>query len=295
VHNASPEVYGHVVATDLLGDAYVVPLHAILEEIKDCFGAAHVGLPTADSFTTEREDRATILNDPRHSSFRKTLDGPRIRRFDSPQLLSPNGSNAVTREREIDCPEFAPSSQTTDTHDNPRRSSPLPVPPVLNCSTNAHYVDICEAVSPATPVPNYRGQASSTQIGGRANRTEKSRYSKGWDRAFSTQREFKEDWSSSYMEKKRKLGANGDWVDLFLQDSEGATPSCKLDELKATCRRDSLDILSSTPEAPKRAWLDERSCPNHEISSTTRRHKNPLNSTQLLKCLQVPVCENHSE
>lgn len=272
-----------------------MPLPAILEEIKDCFGAAHVGLPTADSFTTDREDGATIIVDPRHSSFRETFDGPKIRRFDSPQLLSPNGSK-VTREIEIDYPESVSSfRQTTDTRDYPRRSSQLPVPPASNSSTNPHYVDICEAVSLATPVPHYHEPASSTKIGGRTNRTEESRYSKRWIPVFSTHREFKEDWSSSYMESKRKLDANGDWIDLFLQDLEGTTPSCTIKELKAICGRDGLDILSPTPRAPKRAWLDERSCPSRQISSTARHHMNPLNSMQLLKCLQIPVCKNHSK
>lgn len=39
-------VYGHVVASDVLGDAYVVPLTATFEDIKEKLGAHFVWLPT---------------------------------------------------------------------------------------------------------------------------------------------------------------------------------------------------------------------------------------------------------
>lgn len=49
VNPISLEVYGHVVATDITGDAYVVPLHASLEEMKNVLGVESVSLPgTAD-------------------------------------------------------------------------------------------------------------------------------------------------------------------------------------------------------------------------------------------------------
>ncbi|KAK4212786.1 hypothetical protein QBC37DRAFT_424423 [Rhypophila decipiens] len=47
VNPVSMEVYGHVVATDLTGDAYVIPLHATFDEIKKTMpGVQGVDLPT---------------------------------------------------------------------------------------------------------------------------------------------------------------------------------------------------------------------------------------------------------
>jgi hypothetical protein len=49
VNPVSMEVYGHVVATDVTGDVYVVPLHRSFEEMRDRLGVEAVDLPgTAD-------------------------------------------------------------------------------------------------------------------------------------------------------------------------------------------------------------------------------------------------------
>jgi hypothetical protein len=65
VHSHSPEVYGHVVATDLFGDAYVVPILDTFHEIKDIMGAAHVSLPAAEDFRVElRQNRLLTTNGP---------------------------------------------------------------------------------------------------------------------------------------------------------------------------------------------------------------------------------------
>ncbi|KAH8773329.1 hypothetical protein BGZ57DRAFT_763572, partial [Hyaloscypha finlandica] len=45
VYQAGLQVYGHVVATDILGDAYVMPAVDTLDEIRDCMGAKFVRLP----------------------------------------------------------------------------------------------------------------------------------------------------------------------------------------------------------------------------------------------------------
>ncbi|KAF7562349.1 hypothetical protein G7046_g1794 [Stylonectria norvegica] len=44
------EVYGQVIATDVFGDAYVLPLRDILEDIKESLGAKSVELPTTPDF-----------------------------------------------------------------------------------------------------------------------------------------------------------------------------------------------------------------------------------------------------
>lgn len=49
VNPISKEVYGHVVATDMTGDAYVIPLHRSFEEMREVLGVESVDLPrTAD-------------------------------------------------------------------------------------------------------------------------------------------------------------------------------------------------------------------------------------------------------
>jgi hypothetical protein len=46
VSPVSMEVYGHVVATDMTGDAYVIPLHQSFAEMKELLGVESVDLPT---------------------------------------------------------------------------------------------------------------------------------------------------------------------------------------------------------------------------------------------------------
>ncbi|KAK4168321.1 hypothetical protein QBC43DRAFT_201849 [Cladorrhinum sp. PSN259] len=46
INPVSKEVFGHVVATDYTGDAYVIPLHAIFDDIKHDLGVGSVELPT---------------------------------------------------------------------------------------------------------------------------------------------------------------------------------------------------------------------------------------------------------
>jgi hypothetical protein len=60
VHSAAPEVYGHVVATDLFGDAYVVPLLDTFDEIKECMGATSVELPSAEDCVSADPDSASV-------------------------------------------------------------------------------------------------------------------------------------------------------------------------------------------------------------------------------------------
>ncbi|KAJ4990821.1 hypothetical protein SVAN01_03610 [Stagonosporopsis vannaccii] len=45
VHAAGPALYGHVVATNMFGEVYVVPINDAFENIKACLGATSVTLP----------------------------------------------------------------------------------------------------------------------------------------------------------------------------------------------------------------------------------------------------------
>lgn len=54
VHAAASELYGHVVATSVFGDAYVMPATDTLENIRQCLGATLVCLPNEDDFEDYR-------------------------------------------------------------------------------------------------------------------------------------------------------------------------------------------------------------------------------------------------
>lgn len=56
VHSASPAFYGHVVATNIFGDAYVIPAVDTLENIRKCLGAVSVQLPTNNTGFKRKEE-----------------------------------------------------------------------------------------------------------------------------------------------------------------------------------------------------------------------------------------------
>jgi hypothetical protein len=114
----------------------------------------------------------------------------------------------------------------------------------------------------------------------------RSCYAKHWDPAFSTDRAFNEDWTCSFVDLKRKLGAAGEGIELFLQDIEDSDLD-KVEELKAFVAPVTLDDLQQgAGSAGQRlgAWLDERS-----LTSGMREHKNPLTATRLYNLLKIPV------
>lgn len=64
VHSAAPSVYGHVAATNALGDAYVMPAIETFENIRDCLGAVSVTLPDANDLGQVSTDNCTRDRDP---------------------------------------------------------------------------------------------------------------------------------------------------------------------------------------------------------------------------------------
>jgi hypothetical protein len=109
-----------------------------------------------------------------------------------------------------------------------------------------------------------------------------------WDRVFSTNREFREDWSRSYVDQKRVIGGAGEGIEIFLEDYEDSGFADKAEELKAFAGPVTLRDLEEGVEPAglnNRAWLDERS-----ISGEKRDHKNPFTARQFYRRRQVPVC-----
>ncbi|PMD29322.1 hypothetical protein L207DRAFT_593560 [Hyaloscypha variabilis F] len=109
---------------------------------------------------------------------------------------------------------------------------------------------------------------------------------KNWDRAFSKNREIKEDWLCSFVNQKRDLGAAGDGIEIFLQDFEGSDLDDKVEELKAFTASLPLQFLQDgigSAGLRRSAWLDQRS-----IAGQKRGDENPLTATQLYESRQIP-------
>ncbi|KAE9369078.1 hypothetical protein N431DRAFT_345415 [Stipitochalara longipes BDJ] len=107
-----------------------------------------------------------------------------------------------------------------------------------------------------------------------------------WDRVFSTKREFKEDWSRSYVDRKRDIEADGEGIGIFLQDYEDSGLDDKVEELKAFAGPVTLQHLeqgAGSAGLRREAWLDERS-----ITGEKRDHKNPFTATQLHQRRRIP-------
>lgn len=111
-------------------------------------------------------------------------------------------------------------------------------------------------------------------------------FAKKWNAVFSTDRKFKED--ESYIDEKKKHGALGDDLHIFLQDSEDWMPSSKAEEIEEFCegaRLDNSNSLGGCATKRRAAWLDERSFRQR----CARRCQNALTAIELYKLLKKPV------
>ncbi len=109
---------------------------------------------------------------------------------------------------------------------------------------------------------------------------------------FLTDRGIKEDWSWSWVDKKRAVhGDFCDGLELFLRDSDPSIPDIKIEELLEVAASFSLEELKagvSSAGQRRGAWLDERSSPDCSTSQT-REHKNPLTATRLYERVKTRV------
>ena len=69
VDDQTYEVYGHVVASDALGEVYVVPLHATLRDITTRLAARSASLPTELDIYQSLEQQAEVVTFNRDSSY----------------------------------------------------------------------------------------------------------------------------------------------------------------------------------------------------------------------------------
>ena len=61
------EVYGHVVATDVFGDAYVIPLNSIFADIQRTLGVQSVNLPSTPDFAAKLNATEALLQSSKDS------------------------------------------------------------------------------------------------------------------------------------------------------------------------------------------------------------------------------------
>jgi len=102
VHNGSPLVFGHVVATDVFGDAYVIPMVDTFDDIKRCIGAKAVELPTPKDFKVQ-----------------ETIETPDIQPFIEKPAGRTNGTDADILQRSAFRPlglQTPPNSTCAESH-----------------------------------------------------------------------------------------------------------------------------------------------------------------------------------
>lgn len=63
MHNAAPELYGHLTATDIFGSAYVIPALNTFDNIRDCLGAVSVTLPAVADLNQGRSSESNEVED----------------------------------------------------------------------------------------------------------------------------------------------------------------------------------------------------------------------------------------
>ncbi|KAF2185092.1 hypothetical protein K469DRAFT_688302 [Zopfia rhizophila CBS 207.26] len=107
-------------------------------------------------------------------------------------------------------------------------------------------------------------------------RKRKHRFTKRWDPRFFGDRK-PCDNDQSYVESKRKLGAVGDGVLLFMQDYEDLVPSCEVEEVEDFCQGANVETLMAASDAAVQrpsAWLDDRRFPARTASAQSRPSAN---------------------
>jgi hypothetical protein len=89
------EVFGHIFATDMLGDAYVIPLQSIFEDIRTWHGARSVNLPTAPDFGAKLLSIGSRHQPPNTSAYLpEELPARSLESMSSPSVLSQGASNS---------------------------------------------------------------------------------------------------------------------------------------------------------------------------------------------------------
>jgi hypothetical protein len=126
VHVAAPELYGHVVATNTFGDACVMPALDVLENMRQCFGATSVALPTAcdlakDSVETENIDSDRVSHSPSVGS--KVSE---IHRYDTAYMFeSDDGSSSETAAETTSQVSSCYTKPLRNIHNQPKSWSPV--------------------------------------------------------------------------------------------------------------------------------------------------------------------------
>ncbi|KAH0531157.1 hypothetical protein TsFJ059_000025 [Trichoderma semiorbis] len=99
------EVFGHIVATDMLGDAYVIPLHSIFEDIRTWHDVQSVNLPTAPDFGAKLLSIGTEHQLPTAPAYSPEETPARsLEPMVSPSASNDEGSNSMLRSSEAPPP-----------------------------------------------------------------------------------------------------------------------------------------------------------------------------------------------
>jgi hypothetical protein len=117
IHSAAPELYGHVVATDAIGDAYIIPALDTFSNIRDCMGAVAVQLPTVQDI----QDRAS-----QHSHYPEHARSPheghidrRLRQLDLSATRNNDTSKAISTAATLPATILEPTVPRSSVEENP--------------------------------------------------------------------------------------------------------------------------------------------------------------------------------
>jgi hypothetical protein len=115
-------------------------------------------------------------------------------------------------------------------------------------------------------------------------------FENSWHPDFSRRRNLHDD--KILVEVKKKVGADGDDLGIFIADSGDTASPCEVEVAEAFCRGMSLKHVDSgigTAGNRRCVWLDDRdSRPGLKANGTARQHDNPLTATGLYRALKEP-------
>ncbi|KAL6808354.1 hypothetical protein V8C40DRAFT_259689 [Trichoderma camerunense] len=99
------EVFGHIVATDMLGDAYVIPLQSIFEDIRTCHHAQSVNLPTSPDFGAKLLSSSAEHQPPNAPAYSpEDVPARSLEPMGGPSVLIEGPSNSLFRSSEAPPP-----------------------------------------------------------------------------------------------------------------------------------------------------------------------------------------------
>jgi hypothetical protein len=315
VHSHSPEVYGHVVATDVFGYAYVIPMLDTFKNIKECMGAADVGLPCNDNMSINGTDESSNHDEAENRAAIDLQNA--LETSHSLLTLEPvNGGtkvrSATTRPKSAIRPSAAGFESTvslsTTSHDssdnNPNPARQRLAKKRLNRSNmkrplaKLSQIDKPRMSTPLMVKGSVSISASTKECETPSHAqectcasTSRHLFAREWDPKFSRGGDVIDHWRDSFVQTQRDMlleSEPSDGISIFLERHDDIMPLVETEEIEDFCHNTSLsDLVEGVGTAGYRrdAWLDDRCMSEEGTRGEFRKHDNPLTATGLLRSL----------